>query len=590
MMSIRFKGPTSLIGVVGAGLLAASVPALAAPVTEGRLAQAAIEPENWLTTYGTYDGARYSRLTQINRSNVGDLKVAFTQPLKTHRVTNPGLQGPPLVDDGMLYMADGHGNIYKLDVRDGSRPTVLWVADAGVDEEEGPVSRGIGLYRNSVITGLIDGRVIAVDRETGETLWDNQLARIDPDWVPSEGFYRLEKFDVAPIIADGKAVLGIANGDAGLVGWVNAVDAVTGEEMWRHYNIPLPGQPGHETWADDHNAWMTGGAAIWTTGTYDPETNITYQGTSNPVPMFDPEFRPGDNLWTNSVLAIDVGTGKMVWGFQYTANESWDFDENGVHLLLDIRIGGQDRKTVTHFARNGFYYTLDRANGDFIQAVQYVQDLNWTDGLDPKTGKPVEYDPNDLVQTYKPYDAQGNRLHGLRAFPDFMVCPTFVGGLRWQPPAYNPVKQIAYAAGAEGCSVLKVVPEEPVVGEYFIGGEFDNDNLVNPAPKYGSITAMDVRNHEVTAKKILEYESVSGVLATAGGVIFSATEEGVLRAFDDDNLEELWTFSTGIKIKAPFITYAYGGKQYLAILAGGGTAKGSLAEDTSAAMLYVFTL
>jgi alcohol dehydrogenase (cytochrome c) len=591
-MRIRFNGTTSLIGVVGAGLLAASValPALAAPVTEGRLAQAANEPQNWLMTYGTYDGHRYSRNTQINRSNVSDLKMAFTMPLHSHRIRNAGLQGAPLVDDGMLYMADGHGNIYKIDVRDGVRPEVLWLADAAVDEEESPVSRGIGLYRDTVITGLVDGRIIAVDRDTGETVWDKQIARIDPPWVPSPGFYDMEKFNVAPIMADGKAIFGIANGDAGLIGWTNAVDALTGEEVWRHYNIPLPGEPGHETWADDHNAWMTGGAAIWTTGTYDPETNITYQGTSNPVPMFDPEYRPGDNLWTNSVLAIDVGNGELVWGYQYTANESWDFDENGVHLLFDTMIGGQNRQVVSHFARNGFYYSLDRTNGDFIQAVQYVQDLNWTDGLDPKTGKPIEYDPNALVQLYKPYDKYGNRIHGLREFPDFMVCPTLVGGLRWQPPAYNPVKQIAYGAGAEGCSVLKVVPEEHVVGEYFIGGQFNNDDLVNPAPTYGSITAMDVQSHQIVAKRILEYQSRSGVLATAGGLVFAATDDGILRAFDDESLEELWTFSTGILIKGPFISYAHGGKQYLAIMAGGGDTEDTPAENASASMLFVFTL
>ncbi len=597
-MRVSFKAPGSIVGVVGASLLAASVaiPAIAAPVTEGRLAQAANEPENWLMTYGQYNGNRYSALSEINRNNVANLRVAFTMPIKTEDAARPGFQGPPLVDGGMMFLSNGHGIIHKIDVRDGANAVVLWRADPAVDKENNAITKGVGLYRDLVINGLPDARIVAVDRESGEFVWDNQIGRVDPPWVPVAGFYDVEKFDVAPVIADGKAIFGIANGDFGLIGWVNAVDAMTGEEVWRTYTIPLPGQPGHETWADDHNAWMTGGAAIWTTGTYDPDTNITYWGTANPVPMFDPEFRPGDNLWSNSALAFDVATGDIVWGFQYTANESWDYDENGVHLLYDANIGGVDRKVVAHFARNGFFYQLDRTTGDFINAVQYVADLNWTEGLDPKTGKAVEYDPSLLIQTYRPF-VGGVRNRATRAEPDYIVCPTAIGGVRFQPTAFNPLKQIAYAAGAEGCSDLTVIPEDPVgpqggnpkgQGEVFLGGLFSNENLVNPAPWYGGITAVDIATMSVLAKKIVPLHNESGMLATAGGIVFTGHRDGKVVAYNDETLEELWTFNTGIHIKSPLITYAFGGKQFVAVKAGGRPSDD--ANQATAAMLFVFSL
>ncbi|MBT4711671.1 MAG: PQQ-binding-like beta-propeller repeat protein [Alphaproteobacteria bacterium] len=601
------KNARKISAAIGAGLLAAAVaaPALAAPVANSRLMNASSEPSNWLTTHGNWEGHRYSGLTQINRGNVGDLKLAFAMPLKAENGGSPGLQGNPLVDDGMLFMANGHGAIYKVDVRDGNRGKVLWVADPGVDPENGGTNRGIAMHGNTIIANLVDGRVIGVDRATGEILWDEQVARITPDWAPTDDFYSKERFTAAPLVAENRVLVGMSNGDSGHRGWIAALDADNGMEHWRTYTIPGPGEPGHETWADDHNAWMTGGGSLWTTGSYDVEMGNTIWGTANPVPMFDPEFRPGDNLWTNAALAWNVQTGEQVWGFQYTPNESWDFDEQGVHFLFDATIGGADRKVVAHFGRNGFYYQLDRETGDFILGTQFVNELNWTAGLDPKTGKPIEYDPSLTLQTYIP-EARGFRVRGDRANPEFMACPTMLGGVRWQPPAYNPVKQIAYVAAAEGCTGLTVVAEEPVpgggnpkgLGQGFFGGLFNAENLISPAPMYGAITAMDVTTGKMVAKATLTYENLSGLIATAGGLIFTGNRDGSVAAYNDETLEELWSVNVGIQFKAPPISYAVGGVQYIAIMAGGSSGTGfafgqygaDLGNNASAPMLFVFSL
>jgi alcohol dehydrogenase (cytochrome c) len=281
----------------------------------------------------------------------------------------------------------------------------------------------------------------------------------------------------------------------------------------------------------------------------------------------------------------------MAWYFQYTPNESWDYDEIGVHMLIDTEIGGETRKTVAHYARNGFFYQLDRTNGQFIQASQYVDQVTWTSGLDPKTGKPVEYDPALELQTYIPatrYD-RGN--------PEGDICPTTVGGVRWQPPAYNPDRQIAYMMGGEGCNSIKVVAAEPVgpeggnpmgVNQSFLGGE-------SPfTAKTGMIVAIDVTTGQTVNKVPLDHHNLSGVLATSGGLLFTGLMDGTVAAYSDETLEQLWGFNTGIVLKAPPISYAIGDKQYIAIIAAapGAPADASPTLDymKAGASLYVFTL
>jgi alcohol dehydrogenase (cytochrome c) len=352
-------------------------------------------------------------------------------------------------------------------------------------------------------------------------------------------------------------------GDGGTRGWVAALDVKTGDELWRFYVVPKPGDPGSETWKDDHNAWKTGGGGIWQTGSYDPVSKLYIVGTGNPYPIYDPQFRPGDNLYTNSVIALNVDTGKLAWHFQYTPNDSWDFDEVGVHMLYDIKIDGATRKVVGHYARNGFYYTLDRTNGRFIKAEKYVNDLNWTKGINPKTGRPLEYDPKLDVQIYNP------AARALRGDGPKRACPTWHGGIAHQPLAFNPVKQIAYGAGTEGCftqngaAVASLGPEGGVNNKASEPRKYSSDLY------YGSVTAFDAAHHKVLAKVSTDIEIRSGVVATAGGLVFTAMQDGWIVAYHDETLEELWRFNVGTPLKGAPVTYAIGPRQYLAVQSSG---------------------
>ena len=398
---MRHRSPAQLV-LASVLVAAASVVTLGQyrlTVNEDRLINAQNEPQNWLLMNGDYGAQRYSKLTQISRANVKNLRMVWA--LALGGMQDVGRNGPesevnPLIDNGYMYTTDGWGTVYKIDVRNPHHGEFVWVADPGVDHEGNTSrSRGIALWEEYVLANLPDGRVIAIDRDTGDIIWDEEIATINE-------FGSRERFFTAPLVADGKVLIHNGAGDGGTRGWVAALDVETGAELWRWYVVPEPGLPGSETWKDDHNAWKTGGGGIWQTGSYDPETNLYIVGTGNPYPAYDAEFRPGDNLYTDSVVALDVDTGELAWYFQYTPNDSWDYDEVGVHMLYDIELDGELRKVVGHYGRNGFFYTLDRTNGEFIKAEQYVNDLNWTAGIDAETGLPVDYDPTLDVQIYNP--------------------------------------------------------------------------------------------------------------------------------------------------------------------------------------------
>lgn len=531
-------------------------------VNEDRLINAQNEPQNWLLMNGDYGSMRYSKLTQINRDNVSDLRMVWA--LALGGMQDVGQNGPeaelnPLIDNGFMYTSDGWGTVYKIDARNPDYGKLLWVADAGVDHEGNTSrSRGIALWEESVLANLPDGRVIAIDRENGEIIWDVEVAFTNE-------FGTRERFLTAPLVADGKVLVQNGAGDGGTRGWVAALDVDTGEELWRWYVVPEPGQPGSETWKDDHNAWKTGGGGIWQTGSYDPETNLYIVGTGNPVPAYDAEFRPGDNLFTNSAVALNVDTGEPAWYFQYTPNDSWDYDEVGVHMLYDIEIDGRLRKAVAHFGRNGFFYTLDRTTGAFIKAEQYVNDLNWTAGIDPVTGKPVDYDPNLDVQIYNP------EARAMRSDRDRMkrACPTWHGGVAHQPIAFNPIKQIAYGVGTEGCFSQNGAEMASLSPEGGLDRQASERREYTSELYYGAVTAVDAVNHDVIAKAVTDIEVRSGIISTAGGLVFTALQDGWVIAYDDETLQELWRFNVGTPLKGAPVTYAIGPRQYVAVQTSG---------------------
>jgi alcohol dehydrogenase (cytochrome c) len=533
--------PGAILAALACALLATTAPAQAADVTYERLLNP--EPQNWLMHHHDYDAHRYSALQEINKSNVKDLKLEFAVALAGKSAAD-SLEATPLVDDGFMYMVDSWGVVYKLDVRSGRAATVMWKMDPSLAYQDR--NRGVALWGNLVVsvTGYA-GRVIATDRDTGKVVWDKNLL----DQADLE-------LTAAPLALRDSILVGGSGGDRGLRNWVAALDAKTGEMQWKTYSIPAPGEPGSETWKDNHNAWETGGGAFFGTGAYDPRTNLTYWGSGNPVPGFDSSYRPGDNLYTNSAIAFDAANGKITWHFQYTPNDNHDYDEIGSHMLIDAKVNGEDRKIIVHPARNGFGYMLDRLNGQFLKGTQIVKELTWTKGLDPKTGRPLDYDPSRDVQVY---------AEGAGSVADkntHRVCPSITGGTNFWPSSYSSKTGYVYIPAAEGCGQVSVDTSAHVKGKFGGGGGGGDERITS------SFTILDPGSGEIKKRVELPYPNSSGVLATAGGIVVTALLDGSIMAFDDRTLDLLWHINVGSAFNAPPMTYSVNGKQYIAIASG----------------------
>ncbi len=526
---------TALIPLAGA--------ARAADVTPERLAKP--EASNWLTNHHTYDGQRYSTLDKINKGNVKGLKLAYAVAIGGAS-TNENLQATPLVDDGYMYVVDQWGVTYKIDARDGAAGRILWRMDPG--QEKLPLSnRGAALSGNLVVSvANSPARVIATNRDTGKVVWETNVHD-----QPS-----LE-LTAAPLAIKDKVIVGAAGGDRGVRDWIAAFDAKTGKEVWRRYAVPAPGEPGSETWKDKNNAWQTGGGAMWVTGTYDVANNQTLWGTGNPVPMFDSTYRPGDNLFTNSVVSLNPDDGKMNWFFQFTPGDMWDYDEIGTHIMFDATVNGVKRTLVTHSSRNGFLYTYERATGQTMLAKPYLDRVNWTAGIDQKTGKPVDYDPNKDIQTYS---GKQNQL------PDKVakqMCPGPSGGNNFWPSSYSQRTKMLYIPALTTCVDITLRQDLSNKAGDWKGGAY------KATERYETDFDMaDPLTGDVKKKTKVSYADYSGALTTAGGLVFTGFNDGSFAAFDDETMEQVWKINVGTGFNAPPMTFEAGGKQYVAILSG----------------------
>jgi alcohol dehydrogenase (cytochrome c) len=421
------------------------------------------------------------------------------------------------------------------------------------------------MYANKVFVATYDARIIALDRDSGEVIWETQAAApTDPaTGTPS----KVQGFSGAPLAVKtrgGRELVLVGESTGGSMGtrsWVGAWDVNTGQIAWRTFTIPAPGEPGSETWKDSHNAWRIGGASVWQTGSFDPATNLLYYGTGDAFPTFDPEFRPGDNLYTASTIAFDADTGKIVWAFQETPNEHWDFDTPSPKMLYETTINGETRKVVANFSRNGFYYTLDRASGQFLRADQYQEKVSWTKGIDQKTGKPVDYDPKRDVQLYAGIGA-------LRGKPGQEACPWWSGSPTFFPPTFDPKRMVAYVAGGEGCTAGYLIKTPMDESKDWVGQRMCCQE-VGRAAAHGALWALDARTGRIAAKAQFPIPNESGMLSTDGDLLFTGHHDGRLVAYDADTLKEVWSFSLGTPITAPPMTYSVGGKQYIAVVAGG---------------------
>jgi alcohol dehydrogenase (cytochrome c) len=355
--------------------------------------------------------------------------------------------------------------------------------------------------------------------------------------------------------------------------------------VWRKYVIPAPGETGSETWKDKNNAWQTGGGAMWVTGSYDADTNQVLWGTGNPVPMFNPYYRPGNNLYTNSLISWDPDSGKMNWYFQYTPGDSWDYDEAGSHILVDGQMAGQARKLITHSGRNGFFYALERSNGQTLLAKPYVDTITWTKGIDEKTGLPVDYDPGKDIQVYSGQQAMTLTDRTKK------LCPSWLGGNNYWSASYSRRTRLLYVPSASNCNEATLDPD---------AGRSPTGSLLGGVSRYierneSDVVVVDPFTGEVKKKLHNPYPNRSAALTTAGGLLFTGFVDGTFAAYDDTSLEPLWEVNVGAGFNAPPMTFEVGGKQYVAILTGlGRNARTALVntpelrEMRNQTMLFVF--
>jgi len=415
----------------------------------------------------------------------------------------------------------------------------------------------------------------------------------------------MESHTGAGLIVKNLYLNGVVGAEMGIRGHLDATVVNTGLIKWTTYTIPGKGEKGNETWADPYQAWMTGGGSIWSAGSYDPALNLTYWGIGNPGPQIDAEYRPGDNLYTESILAFDPDNGAIKWFFQMTPNDPFDYDEIAENPLVDVMIDGQMRKIATHVGRNGHVYGVDRTNGTFLFGQKYVDVVNWTNGIDPKTGRPnTAVSATNVVQPYTNAPRRG--VAGL-------YCPALGGGKNWQPAAYSKQTGYLYTVATEGCSAYQAVeaPHWQDKGNKLgtranrAPGEWNGRGNVTPADiaklgglpvpsSYGSIVAMDTKNGQTVAKAVVPTRG-NGVLATAGGLIFTTDGRGYIMAHDAKTLEEVWSRYIGVGISGPPMSYGYNGHQYIAFLAGtaGNNAGGRQPElglRSTQSLLVVFSL
>jgi alcohol dehydrogenase (cytochrome c) len=532
--------PRTLIAVA---LTAAALPAFAqpvadyAPVDDARLVDP--EPRNWLMYRGTYDGWGYSSLDSITARNVDELVPVWT----VSTGMNEGHQAPPIVNDGIMFVSTPLNRVLALDAQTGD---VLWAYSRQMpfDIQLGhPTNRGVALFGDKVYMATSDAFVVALDAKTGSVVWETAV----------EDYHGGYYMTMAPLAARGKIMVGVSGGERGIRGFVAALDAETGDEVWKAYTIPAPGEPGNDTWPGD--SWQTGGAPVWVTGSYDPELGITYWGTGNPGPWFG-DVRPGDNLYANSVVAPDVDTGARRGYHQYHWNDSWDWDEVSAPLLIDVERDGRTIPSLVHPGRNGYLWLLERSADSigFVAAWPFVAQNVFTT-LDPVTGRP-EYD-----MARKPGVGKPARF-----------CPSLWGGKDWPPAAYSPDTGLVYIPANENlCHTLEGEEVEYRRGQGFTGIAESEFHIVEGADHIGELQAWDMSTGERVWTHEFELHNWGPVLATGGGLVFAGgTSDRFFRAFDASTGEVLWQQRTNSGITGVPVSYEIDGVQYIAVQSGYG--------------------
>ena len=553
-----------VISVLSAALIsttlvhAAELPA----VTPARLADSPNSSADWLLYGGNYANWRYSALADINRENIGKLVPVW--------IFQAGVQGQvavsPVVADGVMYFTAAYNNLYALDAVSGK---LLWHYEHQMPSDLrlccGPANRGVAIAGDKLYMATLDARLIAFERTTGKVIWNIVMDDYKVGYSATG----------APLIIKDRVIIGSGGGEFAARGFIDAYDVDTGKRRWRRYTVPAAGEPGVETWAGE--SWKTGGAPAWVTGTYDADLNLLYWSTGNPSPLFNGDARTGDNLYSDSVLALNPDTGELRWHFQYTPHDVWDYDATNGLIVIDIQHAGKTVRAVAQPNRNGYLYVLNAATGKFINGAQYVEKLNWAKGLDANGRPRVDKSLYPVANT-----ARG------------MVCPGSLGGNNGSfTYAYSASTRLMYVPTIESCLALVKEGGAFKRGDVFLGGSIgDTDGTT--LKSYGHLSAIDPESGNIKWRYRDKYPLVGGALATGGGLVFTGNQEGYALALDDMSGEVLWKFQTGSGIRSQPITFKLDRRQFVAIASGtGGIAVSMIGEPplrTLGSALLVFAL
>jgi quinohemoprotein ethanol dehydrogenase len=531
----------------------------------------------WPTNGGNWYNQRHSPLTQVDRSNVANLKGVWRTRLGGSGA-GPAHSGEaqPLVVDGIVYVPTGASDLFALEVASGS---ILWEHRANLEEAIGTVvccgwtSRGVAHGDGRIYLGQLDGKLVALDATTGAVAWSVQAER----W--QDGF----SITSAPLYYDGLVITGFSGAELGVRGRVRAFDARDGKLVWTFYTIPGRGEPGNETWPQDNELWQHGGGTVWHTPALDPELGLIFFSTGNPGPDFNGAVRQGDNLFTSSIVAVDVKTGRYRWHFQQVHHDIWDFDSPSPVVLFDLEIDGRPRKGLAQPSKTGWVYILDRTDGTPLVGVDE---------------RPVPQEPRQATAATQPFPRgdsfvpqqldiapEGYPLvNGGKIFTPFwtdyvIAKPGILGGANWPPSSYDPTTGYLYVCAGDAASsysAADVGTERPTAGQYYVGGAFGT----NPLPQYGTFTALDMRTNKIVWQQHWSSMCYSGAVTTAGGLVFVGRNDGRLTALDSRDGKQLWQFQTGAGMNAPVSVFEHLGKQYVVAYSAGNLFAGSAKGDS----------
>jgi alcohol dehydrogenase (cytochrome c) len=546
---------------LGAWLHAADAIRPAPPFSAAMLARP--QADGWLTSGGTLDNQRYSPLQQINRQTVGGMKALWHVSLGSGKALRHNNQAQPLVHDGVVYISTGQNDAFAVSVDTGH---VLWEYRSGLEETAAFVccqwaNRGVALGDGKVFLGRVDAVLLALDQRSGKVLWQTRTGD------PKRGY----SLTAAPLYYDGKVIVGAGGGDLGIRGWVKAFDADTGHELWHFNTVPGPGEYGHDSWPADNDSWRWGGGAVWSTPAIDPELGLVYFSTGNPGPSLGGGVRPGDNLFTASIVALDVQSGRYRWHFQEVHHDIWDYDAANPVILFDAPYGGVVRKGLAQAGKTGWVYLLDRITGKPLLGINEVP-VAQEPGQATAPTQPMPVG-DALVQQFIPVAPEDHRIVNQgRIFTPFseqarMYAP--LGAVNWPPSAYDPATQWMYICATESGNGARTDTSQyapPTFRESFRGGAYVGAGL----PSSGVYSALDVKTNRLVWQRRFNDGCRSGSLVTAGGLVFLGRNDGRVVALDSADGTRLWQFQTEAAVNSGVSTFMHRGQQMLVTYAGGG--------------------